>query len=244
VHSYDFPILLVIVIGIAKLYPPFGATYLKPDTTASWLAVALIFRKFQRDGLQRLQYACIDQLLLFLATSVIMGITLKSEELKKSFKRFKFTLCVPIFNFFVDSAIVFVVSQALVRIEVVTRVLADGMVICSCLPVAINSVVILTATAKCAEAAAVFQAVAGNMVGIFLSSLLILGYLGKSGNAALGTVFYQLTLRVIVPVIVGQILQNSFQRDVDFSKKHKCFMSKSQQYLLVSAVYPSFARPL
>lgn len=42
---YDFPILICIFIGIAKLYPPLGATYLRPDITASWLSVALIFCK-------------------------------------------------------------------------------------------------------------------------------------------------------------------------------------------------------
>lgn len=45
-EMYDFPILIVIFIGIAKAYPPLGAHYLVPDITASWLAVALIFCKF------------------------------------------------------------------------------------------------------------------------------------------------------------------------------------------------------
>lgn len=169
-----------------------------------------------------------------------MGITLKSEELKKSFKRVRFNSFVQIFNFFVVSAIVFGVSRLLVKIGVVTRVLADGMVICSCLPVTINAVVIMTTGAKGDDAAAIFQAVVGNVVGIFLSPLLILGYLGKSGNVSLGTVFYQLTLRVIVPVFVGQILRFSFQQVIDFSKKYKYYLSKAQQYLLVYTVYTVF----
>jgi len=41
--TYEFPILILLVIPIAKAYPPLGATYLAPRITASWIAVMLIF---------------------------------------------------------------------------------------------------------------------------------------------------------------------------------------------------------
>lgn len=169
-----------------------------------------------------------------------MGLSLRSEEVTGAFKEIRFNGTVLIFNFFAVSAIVFGASRLLVKIGVVTKVLADGMVICSCLPVSINAVVILASAAKGDVAVAMFHAAFGNMLGIFLSPMLILGYLGKSGNVALGTVFYQLTLRVIVPVMVGQLLRFSFQWVVDFAKKYKFYLSKAQQYLLVYTVYCVF----
>lgn len=44
-NKYDFPILLLAFIGVAKLAPEFGAVHLAPQYTATWIAVALIFCK-------------------------------------------------------------------------------------------------------------------------------------------------------------------------------------------------------
>jgi sodium/bile acid cotransporter 7 len=42
----EFIVLVIISIILAKAYPPLGADYLKPQITASWIAVILIFCKF------------------------------------------------------------------------------------------------------------------------------------------------------------------------------------------------------
>ena len=39
----EFVILVVIVILLARAYPPLGATYLYPEITATWIAVIFIF---------------------------------------------------------------------------------------------------------------------------------------------------------------------------------------------------------
>jgi hypothetical protein len=44
-YAYDFLIGLIVVIVLAKAYPPLGAKYLKPQITATWIAVIYIFRK-------------------------------------------------------------------------------------------------------------------------------------------------------------------------------------------------------
>lgn len=44
-QAYDFPILLLAFIGIAKAAPEFGAVHVAPQYTATWIAVALIFCK-------------------------------------------------------------------------------------------------------------------------------------------------------------------------------------------------------
>jgi hypothetical protein len=44
--AYDFPILLLAAIGVAKAAPEFGAVHLAPQYTATWIAVALIFCKY------------------------------------------------------------------------------------------------------------------------------------------------------------------------------------------------------
>ena len=74
----------------------------------------------------------------------------------------------------------------------------------------INMVLVLTKSAGGNEAAAVFNAAFGNMIGVFLSPVLILGYIGVTGQVDLASVFYKLGLRVVLPICVGQILAKDF----------------------------------
>jgi hypothetical protein len=39
----EFLIMILLAIALAKAYPPLGAEYLKPDITATWVAVVIIF---------------------------------------------------------------------------------------------------------------------------------------------------------------------------------------------------------
>ena len=41
--KYEFLCLVVIVILLARAYPPLGAEYLAPQITATWIAVVFIF---------------------------------------------------------------------------------------------------------------------------------------------------------------------------------------------------------
>jgi hypothetical protein len=39
----EFLIMILLAIALAKAYPPLGADYLKPEITATWVAVVIIF---------------------------------------------------------------------------------------------------------------------------------------------------------------------------------------------------------
>jgi solute carrier family 10 (sodium/bile acid cotransporter), member 7 len=127
-----------------------------------------------------------------------------------------------------------------VSTSIITQSLADGMVICSSLPLTINMVQVLTRSAGGDEAAAIFHAAFGNIVGVFLSPLLILGYLGVTGSVELGSVFLKLVLRVVIPVIVGQIIQKTSPLVVTFVTTNKSYFKSAQQYALVFIVYTVF----
>jgi sodium/bile acid cotransporter 7 len=103
-------------------------------------------------------------------------------------------------------------------------------------------VLVLTKAGGGEEAAAIFNAAAGNMIGVFLSPVLILGYLGVTGDIDLLEVFYKLALRVVVPVIVGQLLQKNSKAVVSFVKTHKSELKKAQQFCVVFVVYTIFCR--
>jgi solute carrier family 10 (sodium/bile acid cotransporter), member 7 len=120
--------------------------------------------------------------------------------------------------------------------------LADGMTVCACLPMSVNLVIVLTASADGDEASAVFNTTFSNVVGIFLSPALILGYLGSKADIQLGQVFYKLTLKVIVPLVIGQVIQKIFPTVLDFCKGHKWHLKKAQETCLVFIVYTVFCQ--
>jgi solute carrier family 10 (sodium/bile acid cotransporter), member 7 len=213
----EFVILILTSIGLAKAYPPLGAEYIYPEYTATWLAVCITF---------------------FLA-----GLGLKTSELRKAvMARMYFNSVVQSFNFFVDSAIVFGISRLLLHTDVLTEGLADGMVICSCLPMTINTVLVLTKSGGGDESSAVFNAAAGNLIGVVLSPLLILGYLGMSAEIDVVEVFYRLSLRVLVPLFVGQLVQKFSTAAVAFVTRNKRAVKRSQELLLVFIVYTVFCK--
>ena len=73
-----------------------------------------------------------------------------------------------------------------------------------------------------------------------MSPLLILGYLGVTGDVDLGEIFYKLVIRVVVPIFVGQLLQKFSKTVSNFVQKYKAALSKSQMYALIFIVYTVF----
>jgi solute carrier family 10 (sodium/bile acid cotransporter), member 7 len=80
------------------------------------------------------------------------------------------------------------------------------------------------------------------MAGIVISPLLILAFIGVSGDVDIGKTFYELSLCVILPMIVGQVLRQTSKTLVEFAKKYKGYFSQAQQYCLVFIIYTTFCR--
>ncbi|KAI2491478.1 SBF-like CPA transporter family (DUF4137) [Fragilaria crotonensis] len=214
-NAYEILILFAVVIFLAKAYPPLGSKYLVPQITAKWIAVVFIF--------------------------IVAGLDLKTEEFQTASKEMLFNAFLQVFNFGAVSLLVYEFSRMLLKTGALVEPLADGMVICSCLPMAINMVFILTKSAGGDEAAAILNATFANLIGVFLSPLLILGYLGVSGDGVnLVDVFYELAVRIVMPLIIGQIIHKRSTRAVQWMKTYARHVKKSQIYALVFIVYTVF----
>ena len=212
----EFLILILLSILIAFAYPPLGAKYLAPKITATWIAVMFIF--------------------------LMAGLGLKSEEFSKASKQCSFNMFIFFYNFGVDSAFVFGVSRLLSYYNIINQDLADGMTIAASLPLTINMCVVLTKASGGDEAAAIINTAMWNMVGVFLSPVLILGYIGQTGTVNRWKIFYKLALRVLLPIVVGQLLKNYVPVVRDFVKEYKPYFKKAQMYSLVFIVYTIFCR--
>jgi solute carrier family 10 (sodium/bile acid cotransporter), member 7 len=134
------------------------------------------------------------------------------------------------------------VSKALLAAGALSTPLANGMVVCASLSMTINMVLVLTKSSGGDEASAIFNAAAGNMIGVFLTPLLVLGYLGVTGTVAMGEVFYSLAVRVVAPILVGQVIRKFSPATVQWYMKHKSFFKKAQELALVFIVYTVFCR--
>jgi sodium/bile acid cotransporter 7 len=215
-EKFDFPIHVLIGILIAWLYPPLGAVYVAPMVTANWVAVCYIF--------------------------VLFGLGVRTEEFTSALTKMPFNALVQVYNFGFISAVVFGVTRLLALLGVLTQNLADGMAICGCLPMSINVGIVLTMAAGGDEAVAIFNTSFGNFVGVFLSPALILGYLGTIGYVNVGQVYMKLSLIVIVPLIVGQLIQRLVKPIREFYFKHKKTFKKTAEWALVFIIFTIFSR--
>jgi solute carrier family 10 (sodium/bile acid cotransporter), member 7 len=214
-REQEFMILVVLAVFLAWVDPNVGPKYLYPQITATWLAVVLIF--------------------------LCTGLSLKTEEFRKAFMNWQFNAFCQGYNFLVVSSVVYGVSRGLEAVHVLSSDLADGMVVCASLPMAINMLVVLTKAGNGDEATAVFNATASNLLGVFLSPVLIPLYLGVRGDIALFHVFYNLTMKAVLPVIVGQVLQRNGHVN-EFVTRYKSFFKLGPQYCLIFIIYNVFCR--
>lgn len=116
------------------------------------------------------------------------------------------------------------------------------MTICASLPITVNMVQVLTKSAGGDEAASVFNAAFGNLVGVFLSPALILMYLGVTAEVDLGDVFFKLGVRVVLPIAIGQVLQKFVPPAKEFVKRYKKHFKKAQEWALVFIIYTVFCK--
>ena len=219
----SFVLLILLAILLAYAYPPLGAVYLAPEITAGWICVILIF--------------------------LVTGLTLPKTDLQYAVHQYKFNAFVQLFNFFVPSSIAYGITRLLIAVGALSQVLGDGITICFSLPMTVIMAVVLTKAANGCEASAVLNSVLGNAVGVFLSPLLIHGYLGMGmsdmGSVMegidLGNVFLRLTLRVILPTIAGQLLIRYGGSNLcTFVDGHRKNLKDLQLYLLVFIIYTTF----
>lgn len=210
-----FLIKIIFVILLAFIYPPLGL-WLAPEITAGWIAVIFIF--------------------------IMSGLSLKTTELYNASKRIEFNLAVQVFNLAILPVAVYGLTSALKVANLVDDTLADGMVITAALPMTVNMVIVLTKSAGGNEAAAVFNSALGNLLGVFVTPAWILLLLGQTTEISFVATVLKLVYRVIIPLMVGQVIQFNVITVKTFVTKHKPYFKKAQENCLVFIVYTVFCK--
>lgn len=201
----------VAVIIAAWLNPALGATGgpLRPEVTISKLAIFIIF----------------------FINGIALELAGNPEQVAKSAKS---NLFIQLFNFGFIPVIVKFLAPLYPNKEFV-----DGLLLLGCLPCTINISVAQTLSAGCDMGTAIFNAIFGNVVGVFLTPLLSIAMLGASSSVSLLGTLRKLGGIVILPLALGQMARFTKLRVIaeKYSRQSRNFSS----CLLLAIVYNIFS---
>lgn len=158
---------------------------------------------------------------------LVTGCTLPTRVLLENYTRWKIHLFVQVQSFLMTSAVIYgVVSLCATNRNFMDPGLLVGMIFTGCVPTTISSNIVMTRQARGNTALTVVQSTLGNLLGPFLTPLLLQMYtisnawyttvLPTSDEGDYGEiykrVFKQLGLSLFLPLAVGQVIQNLFPK--------------------------------
>ncbi|XP_051025243.1 sodium/bile acid cotransporter 7 isoform X2 [Acomys russatus] len=207
-----FMVGIVVAIGAAKLEPSVGVNGgpLKPEITVSYIAVATIFFN--------------------------SGLSLKTEELTSALVHLKLHLFIQIFTLAFFPATIWLFLQ-LLSVTSINEWLLKGLQTVGCMPPPVSSAVILTKAVGGNEAAAIFNSAFGSFLGIVVTPVLLLLFLGSSSSVPFTSIFSQLFVTVVVPLVIGQIIRRYIK---DWLERKKPPFGAVSSSVLLMIIYTTF----
>ncbi|XP_071489642.1 sodium/bile acid cotransporter 7-B-like [Diadema antillarum] len=207
-----FLIGIIVVILAARAEPSIGAKGgpLTPEITIKYLAVSLIFFN--------------------------SGLSLKSEDLKSALLHVRLHCFVQLFTLaFIPCLIWFLIK--LLSHTAIDEWLLKGLQVVGCMPPPVSSAVILTKAVGGNEAAAIFNSAFGSFLGIVVTPVLLLLFMGSSSSVPFSSIISQLSMTVVVPVIVGQIARRYIK---DWLERTKPPFGQIGKAVLLLIIYSTF----
>jgi sodium/bile acid cotransporter 7 len=185
--KYWFLLGLGLAIGLAAAFPDLGKKggYLKTDLWFRYVATTIVF--------------------------LLTGLTLKSQVLGGALLLWKFHIVTLIISLGIIPLVGWGIGSLLLTTNM-NSALASGLIIATCCPTTVSSNVIMTIQAAGNEAAAVVGAILGNIIGIFVSPILILAYARVSAPPPYSKLFFDLSVTVLIPLCVGQAIRYFFPK--------------------------------
>ncbi|XP_033631625.1 sodium/bile acid cotransporter 7-like isoform X1 [Asterias rubens] len=177
-----FLLAIVFVISLADIAPYIGAKGgpIKPEITVKYLAVSFIFFN--------------------------SGLSLKTEDLRTALFNVKLHFFIQFFTLAVVPCLVWVLVHFLLMTPV-DEWLLKGLQVVGCMPPPVSSAVILTKAVGGNEAGAIFNSAFGSFLGIVVTPVLLLVFMGSSSSVPFSSIFTQLSLTVVVPLVLGQVVR-------------------------------------
>ncbi len=175
------------------------------------------------------------------AIFVLSGLSLPSGSLRKGIRNVRVHLFLQLFIFVVTPAYFFATSGWLA--DAIGGRLLWGVYALAVFPTTISSCIVLTQMARGNAATAIFNAVLANVLGVFVSPVLLTLLLSRAGQALPAEevlrIFLNLALKVLLPFAGGQLLR---LRLCDFADRHKKRFSVVGGGLVLLIVFLAFSR--
>ncbi|XP_059682858.1 sodium/bile acid cotransporter 7 isoform X2 [Gavia stellata] len=163
----------------------------------------------------------------YIAVSAIFfnsGLSLKTEELTSALVHVKLHLFVQIFTLVFFPTAIWLFLQ-LLSITPINEWLLKGLQTVGCMPPPVSSAVILTKAVGGNEAAAIFNSAFGSFL------------LGSSSSVPFTSIFSQLFMTVVVPLIIGQIVRRYIK---DWLERKKPPFGTISSCVLLMIIYTTF----
>ncbi len=182
-----------------------------------------------------------QNLITFMNTILVLsGFALRTEQLSDAASNGKFHAFVIGFNFLGISSVVNYVAKYFYVNEIVSEDLMKGMIICSCLSMPTNMMVVLALASNGDEAVALLQSTVMNLIGVFVTPLLIFFYLKENAEIDFLNTYKTISLRVLFPVVAGVLIRQEIQGADSFAIERKHLFLKIRERCLVYVVYATF----
>ncbi|KAG2220281.1 hypothetical protein INT45_009896 [Circinella minor] len=228
--KYWFLLGLAFVIVLGYVVPDVARKggYIRAEWSIKWGAVIIIF--------------------------LISGLSLRTRILTQTFMRIRLHLLVQIINLIIIPFFVFGLVILLFKMHVpMNSLVLMGVVIAASTPTTVSSNVVMTKNAKGNEATALMNAAVGNVLGIFISPALVDTFqeplieatpenetAQAGGHVDFVSVLKQLGITVLIPLVVGQLIQIAFTEPVA-KIKVKWRLSDVSSVALLTMVWSVFS---
>ncbi|KAG0210123.1 hypothetical protein BGX28_009664 [Mortierella sp. GBA30] len=206
---------LVVVIILARYFPGWGRTNgpIRPEYSVKYGITSCIF--------------------------LLSGLSLKTKDLLTSALNYRAHLLVQVTSFIVIPMVVKAIT-ALIGLSGLNATLLAGMAVTSATPTTISSNVVMTANSDGNESLALFNAALGNLLGVFISPLIVLVLLHSTPQTPSGshgldyaTILRDLGTTILVPIVIGQVCLYFFPRAIAWAKKMVHFPTLNSSCLLI-----------
>ena len=206
---------MVLATVLAYFFPGFGAT--GGDMHAEWVINIGVFVVF-----------------------FLHGVNLSSEQIKHGLKNWRLHIMVQAFTFVVFPVIWLICNKAFG--SYVPALLMLGFLYLCALPSTISSSVALTGSAGGNVPAAILNASMSSVFGIFMTPWLVSLVIGTgSGGIDLGPTLLKLSLMLLLPLILGQLLRPLIGK---FFAKHKKYTNLIDKIVILLLVYAAFCNSM
>ena len=164
------------------------------------------------------------------------GLKLAPDELKLGFLNFKAHFLIQISTFILFPLFTFLfipLFEGGTQSELWLSVFFLGV-----LPSTVSSSVVMVAIARGNLPTAIFNASISGLIGILVTPLWLSFFMAKSGEFDFIAILYKLCLQIVLPLVLGLLLQGYFGK---FARRHNGKLGYFDKAVIVLIVYTSFS---